>query len=155
MGNNPRENSTLVELTSAIVTAYVSHNAISAADIGKLIDDVHSAVKATMRPSNSEIDKEQVPAITINRSVTPDYIVCLEDGKRFKSMKQHLRRLGMTPAQYRAKWKLPANYPMVAMNYSTTRSQLAKRSGLGVKVASTAFPDMSVVKSFGAIGTVN
>ena len=78
MGNNPRENSTFVELTSAIVTAYVSHNAISAADIGKLIDDVHSAVKATMRPNKSELDKEQVPAISISRSVTPDYIVCLE-----------------------------------------------------------------------------
>ena len=127
------DDKTLVELTADIVAAYVSHNAIAASDLGKLIADVYPAVNETSGPAQPAPAPAQVPAISIRKSVTPDYIVCLEDGKKFKSMKRHLDKLGMTPAQYRAKWNLPPDYPMVAANYSATRSRLATVSGLGRK----------------------
>jgi predicted transcriptional regulator len=133
MANAPKPDTTLVELTSEIVAAYVSHNAISASELSRLIADVYSAVSATTGPTQASPEPTQAPAISIRKSVTPDYIVCLEDGKRFKTLRRHLQQLGMSPEQYRAKWKLPLDYPMVAPNYSAKRSNLARSLGLGRK----------------------
>lgn len=124
----------LIELSSEIVAAYVGHNALSVTDLPKLIADVYAALKGLgdqAAPSDVEPPK---PAVPVRRSVLPDHIVCLEDGKKFKSLKRHLMtHHQLTPQQYREKWGLPADYPMVAPNYSATRSSLAKTSGLGRK----------------------
>ncbi|EAQ35390.1 ROSMUCR transcriptional regulator [Nitrobacter sp. Nb-311A] len=121
-----------LDLTAEIVSAYVSNNTTPASEIPVLISQVHAAL---MRVSSgrSELPVEPVkPAVPIKKSMTADYLVCLEDGKRFKSLKRHLRtQYNMSPEQYRDKWKLPADYPMVAPNYAVTRSQLAKDMGLG------------------------
>jgi predicted transcriptional regulator len=121
-----------IGLTAEIVSAYVSNNTVASADIPALINQVHSAL---LRVSNAEgqANSEPLkPAVSIKRSINPDYLVCLEDGKKFKSLKRHLRtQYGMTPEQYRDKWSLPADYPMVAPNYAAARSQLAKQMGLG------------------------
>lgn len=121
-----------IELTADIVSAYVSNNSVSAGDIPGLINQVHSAL---MRVSGSPAESPSEPlkpAIPIKKSITPEYIVCLEDGKKFKSLKRHLRtQYNMTPEQYREKWGLAPDYPMVAPNYAAARSQLAKQMGLG------------------------
>lgn len=121
-----------IELTADIVSAYVSNNSVSASDIPGLINQVHSAL---MRVSAGQVEapaEPLKPAISVKKSITPEYIVCLEDGKKFKSLKRHLRtQYSMTPEQYREKWGLPADYPMVAPNYAAARSQLAKQMGLG------------------------
>jgi predicted transcriptional regulator len=123
---------TYIELTADIVSAYVSNNSVSASDIPALINQVHGAL---MRVSSgqSEMPAEPLkPAISVKKSITPEHIVCLEDGKKFKSLKRHLRtQYNMTPEQYREKWGLPPDYPMVAPNYAAARSQLAKQMGLG------------------------
>ena len=133
MADTPKADATLIELTSEIVSAYVSHNAISSSDLSKLIAEVYSAVNGTTQPAQPVPEPAQAPAISIRKSITPDYIVCLEDGKKFKSMKRHVMKLGMSPEQYRAKWNLPVDYPMVAASYSARRSDLAKTNGLGRK----------------------
>ena len=122
-----------IQLTANIVSAYVSNNSLSSAEIPALISQVYLALMrvstgaAVARPA--ELLK---PAVSIKRSITPAYLVCLEDGKKFKSLKRHLgTQYQMTPDQYRAKWNLPADYPMVAPNYAAVRSQLAKHMGLG------------------------
>jgi predicted transcriptional regulator len=130
----------LLEFTSDIVAAYVAHNALSSTDLPKLIADVHLALKTLGTEAAPAIDEPQKAAVSIRKSVTPDYLICLEDGKKFKSLKRHLLQLGMTPAQYREKWKLPPDYPMVAPNYSATRSALAKSLGLGRKPAAVPAP---------------
>jgi predicted transcriptional regulator len=121
-----------MELTADIVSAYVSNNTVAASEIPDLINQVH---RALLRVSGGvlELSAEPVkPAVSVKRSVTPEYIVCLEDGKKFKSLKRHLRtQYSMTPEQYREKWNLPPEYPMVAPNYAAARSQLAKQMGLG------------------------
>lgn len=121
-----------IELTADIVSAYVSNNSVSAGDIPGLINQVHSAL---MRVSAGQVEvpvEPLKPAISVKKSITPEYIVCLEDGKKFKSLKRHLRtQYTMTPEQYREKWALPPDYPMVAPNYAAARSQLAKQMGLG------------------------
>lgn len=115
-----------------IVSAYVSHNPILADNIPKVIADVHEALQALDPAKRPAPQNKPVPAVDLKKSVTNDYIVCLEDGKRFKTLKRHLRvHYGMTPEQYRAKWGLAPNYPMVAQNYAHRRSELAKLSGLG------------------------
>jgi predicted transcriptional regulator len=121
-----------IRLTAEIVSAYVSNNTVASADIPSLIDQVHSALlRATGAPGEPSPESLK-PAIAVKRSINPDFIVCLEDGKKFKSLKRHLRsRYGMTPEQYREKWGLPLDYPMVAPNYAAARSQLAKQMGLG------------------------
>jgi predicted transcriptional regulator len=129
------ENSTagsFIELTADIVSAYVSNNTVPAAEIPALINQVHAAL-SRVGGNPSEAPAEPLkPAIAVKRSITPDYIVCLEDGKKFKSLKRHLRtQYNMTPEQYRDKWALPPDYPMVAPNYAAARSQLAKQMGLG------------------------
>lgn len=122
-----------LEQVAGIVSAYVSNNALSPADLPKLIAETHMALRSLATETSQPVVQELTPAVPIKKSVTPDFIICLDDGKKFKSLKRHLTQLGMTPAEYRAKWGLPENYPMVAPNYSATRSSLAKSNGLGRK----------------------
>ena len=121
-----------IQLTATIVSAYVSDNTVPSAEIPALISEVYSAL---MRVTNGTVAPTAVPlkpAVPIKHSVTAEYIVCLEDGKKFKSLKRHLRdQYGMTAEQYRTKWGLPPDYPMVALNYSLVRSRIAKQTGLG------------------------
>ncbi len=125
----------LVELTSDIVAAYVGNNAVPAAELPHLIGDVFKALETAVSESaGDDVAIETRPAVPVRKSITPDYIVCLEDGKRFKSLKRHLRaHYDLTPEQYREKWGLPTDYPMVAPNYARRRSDLAKKMGLGQK----------------------
>jgi predicted transcriptional regulator len=121
-----------IELTAGIVSAYVSNNSIASTDIPILINQVHGALLRVSSGQNDVSAEPLKPAIPVKKSVTADYIVCLEDGKKFKSLKRHLRtQYKMTPEQYREKWGLPPDYPMVAPNYAAARSQLAKQMGLG------------------------
>ncbi|HEV7290905.1 MucR family transcriptional regulator [Devosia sp. RR2S18] len=126
----------LIELSTEIVSAYVSHNSVSPTDLPKLIADVHGALRA-LQSNEAPVQVEELkPAVPVRKSVAPDYIICLEDGKKFKSLKRHLRtHYNLSPEEYREKWGLPADYPMVAPNYSATRSKLAKDNGLGRKAA--------------------
>jgi predicted transcriptional regulator len=125
-------NGNFIELTADIVSAYVSNNSVSAGDIPNLINQVHSAlIRVSSGQAEAPVEPLR-PAVPVKRSITPDYIVCLEDGKKFKSLKRHLRtQYDITPEQYREKWGLPPDYPMVAPNYAAARSQLAKQMGLG------------------------
>jgi predicted transcriptional regulator len=124
----------LIELTAEIISAYVSNNTVVASDLPAIIGDVHDALsKASQRIAQTERE-ELRPAVTVKKSVTPDYIVCLEDGKKFKSLKRHLRtHYNLSPEEYREKWGLPHDYPMVAPNYAQARSALAKQMGLGTR----------------------
>ena len=126
----------LIELSTEIVSAYVSHNALSPSDLPKLIADVHGALR-TLSTNEAPLPVEELkPAVPVRKSVAADYIICLEDGKKFKSLKRHLRtHYNLSPEEYREKWGLPADYPMVAPSYSATRSKLAKDNGLGRKAA--------------------
>jgi len=128
------EQDNLIELTAEIVSAFVSTHPVAAGDLPGLINQVHSALYRTATGTIEPEKEELKPAISVKKSVTPDYIVCLEDGKKFKSLKRHLRtHYDLTPEQYREKWDLPADYPMVAPNYAKARSALAKEMGLGQK----------------------
>jgi len=131
MSDNPAKG--FVDLTANIVSAYVSHNTTPASEIPALIGQVHAALVRISGGHAETIATEAArPAVAVKKSVTPDYIVCLEDGKKFKSLKRHLRtQYKMTPEQYREKWGLAPDYPMVAPNYAAARSQLAKQMGLG------------------------
>ena len=122
-----------VELAAEIVSAYVSHNSLPALDLGNLIAEVHSVLtQLSGRPTETPSPETLKPAVPVKKSITNDYLICLEDGLRFKSLKRHLRtRYDMTPEQYRAKWQLAPDYPMVAPGYAKTRSQMAKSMGLG------------------------
>ena len=124
-----------LELAAELVAAYVSNNPVPSSGLPDLILAVHSSLeKLRSEPDPAPPQAEaKSPAVSIRRSVTPDYLICLEDGKRFKSLRRHLGLLGLTPEQYRQKWKLPSDYPMVAPNYATQRSALAKKIGLGQK----------------------
>lgn len=125
----------LMELTAEVVAAYVSNNSVPAGELPNLIADVHAALGRMDAPAApAPVAEKQKPAVNPKRSVHDDYIVCLEDGKKFKSLKRHLMtHYGLTPEQYREKWELDANYPMVAPNYAAARSQLARKIGLGRK----------------------
>ena len=124
----------LIDLSTEIVSAYVSHNALSVTDLPKLIADVHTALRGLRSNGPSEPAEELKPAVPVKKSIAADYLICLEDGKKFKSLKRHLMtHYNLTPDQYREKWNLDANYPMVAPNYAAARSQLAKTMGLGRK----------------------
>jgi predicted transcriptional regulator len=121
-----------IELTAAIVSAYVSNNSVQAGDLSSLISQVHSALTRVSSGHADAPNEPLKPAVSVKKSITPDHIVCLEDGKKFKSLKRHLRtQYSMTPEQYRDKWSLAPDYPMVAPNYAAARSQLAKQMGLG------------------------
>jgi len=121
-----------IELTASIVSAYVSNNSVPAQDLSALINQVHTALTRVSSGQGEVAVEQQKPAVSPKKSITPDYIVCLEDGKKFKSLKRHLRtQYNMTPEQYREKWNLGPDYPMVAPKYAEARSQLAKQMGLG------------------------
>lgn len=123
--------SELLELSTEIISAYVSHNVIPAAELPELIANVYGAMSAT-QTDPVEAKEPLKPAVSVRRSITDDYLICLEDGKKFKSLKRHLRtHYGLSPEEYRDKWGLPADYPMVAPNYAAARSELAKKMGLG------------------------
>ena len=129
-----KPNAELLELTTKIVAAHVSHNAMPAADLPRLIATVHETL-ANLRPEEAAPRPE--PAVSIKQSVKPEYIVCLDDGKKLKMLKRHLRTAyNMSPDEYRKKWGLPADYPMVAPKYAAVRSELAKKIGLGRKAGS-------------------
>jgi predicted transcriptional regulator len=131
MADNSSEQ-TLLELTAQIVAAYIGHNSVPSGEIANLIGQVHTALKRIVGGSASAPIELPKPAVPVRRSIASDYIVCLEDGKKFKSLRRHLRtQYDMTPEQYREKWGLPPDYPMVAPNYAAARSQLAKQMGLG------------------------
>ena len=125
-------NGNYIELTAEIVSAYVSNNTVPASEIPSLISQVHSALSRVSGKTGDVTAEPLKPAISVKKSITPEYIVCLEDGKKFKSLKRHLRtQYSMTPEQDREKWGLGTDYPMVAPNYAAARSQLAKQMGLG------------------------
>jgi predicted transcriptional regulator len=133
MESAARSPSYLIEMVSDIVSAYVAHNPVPVADLPKLIEKVHSTL-VEIDGAGPGIDSkpELKPAVPVRKSVTDDHIVCLEDGKKFKSLKRHLRtRYDMSPEEYREKWSLPSDYPMVAPNYAKQRSDLARKMGLG------------------------
>ncbi|ESY01388.1 MucR family transcriptional regulator [Mesorhizobium sp. LNJC405B00] len=121
-----------VSIAADIVAAYVSNNPLPVGELPKLIGDIHAALKGIGTAAIETVIKQE-PAVSIRKSVTPDFIICLEDGKKFKSLKRHLQHFNLTPDEYRQKWNLPSDYPMVAPNYAATRSALAKSIGLGRK----------------------
>lgn len=128
------DKNTLIDMTAEIVSAYVSNNEISAAELPALIQQVFNSLSNVAQGGVIQESGPQKPVISAKRSITPEYLVCLEDGKKFKSLKRHLRaHYDMSPEQYRAKWGLAKDYPMVAPNYASARSALAKRMGLGQK----------------------
>lgn len=126
---------TLITLTSDIVAAHVSNNSVAVGDLATLINNVYGAL-AGLKPSEAKAEPAPEPAVSIRASIKNDHIVCLEDGKKLKMLKRHLAtRYNMTPEQYRARWNLPADYPMVAPAYAEKRRELAKKIGLGRKPA--------------------
>jgi predicted transcriptional regulator len=122
-----------IELAAEIVAAFVSNNPLPKSELPSLIQALHESVlRLAAEPENTQPQIEvKEPAVPIRRSITPEFLICLDDGKRFKSLRRHLAGLGLTPEQYREKWKLPSDYPMVAPNYAAQRSVLAKQIGLG------------------------
>lgn len=128
----------LIDMTADIVSAYVGNNTVGSSELSELITQVYSALDGVAGNGGKVPAEPLKPAVSIKKSVTPDYIVCLEDGKKFKSLKRHLRtHYDLSPEEYRAKWGLSADYPMVAPNYAKARSQLAKKMGLGQKRSKT------------------
>src|ERR671916_2365243 len=117
-------------LTAEVVSAYVAKNALPPADIPDLIASVHQALQGLSAPAQAEPEKRE-PAVSIRKSITPEFLISLEDGKRYKTLRRHLNGRALTPEQYREKWGLPRDYPMVAPNYAKQRSELAKALGLG------------------------
>ncbi|HJM60082.1 MAG: MucR family transcriptional regulator [Alphaproteobacteria bacterium] len=125
-------------MTSNIVSSYVSHNALPADQIPELIKTVYTSLDGVQPSTSKTTEQSQKPVVSVRRSITPDYIICLEDGKKLKMLKRHLRtKYSMSPEDYRAKWNLPVDYPMVAPNYAKQRSEFAKKIGLGRKKASS------------------
>jgi predicted transcriptional regulator len=134
MERDIRSRTQLIELVSDIVSAYVAHNPVPVAELPKLIERVHATLQEIEGAPPAEAKPELKPAVPVRKSVTDDHIVCLEDGKKFKSLKRHLRtRYDMSPEEYREKWGLAADYPMVAPNYARQRSDLARKMGLGLQ----------------------
>lgn len=133
--DDSKQSGLLTELTSEVVSAYVSNNIVPVEQLPGLIREVHGALSSTSGSAQLEEPKEkQKPAVPIKKSLTHDYLICLEDGKQFKSLKRHLKtHYDLTPEQYREKWGLPADYPMVAPAYAEARSKLAREMGLGQK----------------------
>jgi len=124
-------NATLIELTADIASAYVSNNSVSAADLPGLIKNIHIALSGTSAEPEPVVEVK-TPAVSIKKSITDDFLICLEDGRKFKSLKRHLRaKYNLSPEEYRTKWSLPKDYPMVAPAYANARSALAKQMGLG------------------------
>ena len=128
----PSRSEDLLRLASDIVAAYVSNNPLPVSELPAMIKSVHATLGGLSGMAAAEMATSQKPAVTVKKSITPEYIVCLEDGKKLKMLKRYLRsRYGLSPEEYRAKWGLPADYPMVAPNYAAQRSEFAKKIGLG------------------------
>jgi predicted transcriptional regulator len=126
------EKSEIIEMTADIVSAYVGNNAVTAGDLPALIQSVHRALAGATADAEPVEAAPKEPAVSVRKSITADFLICLEDGRKFKSLKRHLRtKYNMSPEEYRAKWGLPKDYPMVAPNYAKARSDLAKQMGLG------------------------
>ena len=138
MSESDQNREALMAYTAEIVASYVSQNAISTSDLPNLISAVHASMMQLNGPKAEPAPEPLTPPVSIKKSVTPDYLISLEDGKRYKSLKRHLSGRGLTPADYRTKWGLPHDYPMVAPNYAAQRSALAKSMGLGRKPAEPA-----------------
>ncbi|WP_421916838.1 MucR family transcriptional regulator [Mesorhizobium sp.] len=129
-------NADLLAMTADIVSAYVSNNPLPVSELARVIADTYAAVSKLHGPSSPQPEEKSEPAVPIKKSVTPDFIICLEDGKKFKSLKRHIgTHYNLSPDAYRAKWGLPSDYPMVAANYSAARSRMARAIGLGRKAA--------------------
>jgi predicted transcriptional regulator len=127
-----------LELAANIVSAFVSNNSVSVADLPNLIENVHTALRNSGQPAPQREEAKPTPAVPTKRSITPDYLISLEDGKHYKSLKRHLGKLGLTPVAYREKWGLPHDYPMIAANYAAKRSELAKSFGFGQRRSKAA-----------------
>lgn len=124
----------ILQLTSEIVSSHVSNNPVPVTDLPAVIQSVYSTLDNLAHDAEEEPEEELIPAVSVKKSITPDYIICLEDGKKLKMLKRHLRtRYDMTPEEYRDRWNLPSDYPMVAPNYAAKRQELAKKNGLGRK----------------------
>jgi predicted transcriptional regulator len=136
--SNGLKSDDILKLATEIVAAYVSNNPIPVSEVPAMIKSVHSTLGGLGGGLTGELQLSQKPAIPVKRSVNPDFIVCLEDGKKLKMLKRYLRsNYGMTPEEYRSKWGLPADYPMVAPNYAAQRSEFAKKIGLGRTASSS------------------
>ncbi len=121
-----------LDMTVEIVSAFVGNNSVPASELPGLIQSIHQALNGIASGEETKVEAPKEPAVSVKKSISNDYIVCLEDGRKFKSLKRHLRtKYGMSPEDYRAKWNLPKDYPMVAPNYAKARSDLAKQMGLG------------------------
>ena len=122
-----------IGLAADVVSAFVSNNSLPVGELPALIHAVHTSIMRLAEGPQSAAQQveEKAPAVSVRKSITPDYLICLDDGKRFRSLRRHLTALGMTPQQYREKWRLPADYPMVAPSYAAQRSAMAKSMGLG------------------------
>jgi len=128
------KNNDLVQMTADVVTTCVANNSVVRQDIPTLIENVHRAFAAIQNgPEEIKVAEPLQPRIPIKKTITPDYLISLEDGRQYQTLKRHLRGVGLTPEEYRAKWGLPDDYPMVAPNYSEQRSQMAKTMGLGAQ----------------------
>jgi predicted transcriptional regulator len=139
MNHESSDSTYLTEMTADIAAAYVSNNNVARTDLAALIAGIHSSLSSLGAPEAPSAPAALVPAVSIKKSVTPDYIICLEDGKQFKSLKRHLSsHYDMTPDEYRRKWGLPDHYPMVAATYAAKRSELARSMGFGQKKAEPA-----------------
>ena len=138
MPSSHTESPDQVSLAADVVSAYVSHNSVPTGGLADLIHAVHATLTKLGAVTAVPEPEALVPAVPIRKSITPGYIICLDDGKKFKSLKRHLAAHGMTPDQYRQKWNLPKDYPMVAADYTASRSALAKKLGLGRKAKGTA-----------------
>ena len=141
-----------IDLAADIVKSFVSNNSVPRGELAALIEAVHAAVKRLAGPSEAAaaVSEPPTPAVSVRKSVTPDYLICLDDGRQFKSLRRHLATLGMTPEQYRAKWSLPSDYPMVAPNYAAQRSALAKKIGFGLRekpIAATPPPSPGKIEA--------
>jgi predicted transcriptional regulator len=121
-----------LDMTADIVSAFVGNNSVPASELPSLIQSVYQALNSISNGEETKVEAPKEPAVSVKKSISNDFIVCLEDGRKFKSLKRHLRtKYGMSPEDYRAKWNLPKDYPMVAPNYAKARSDLAKQMGLG------------------------
>ncbi|MEZ0172428.1 MucR family transcriptional regulator [Microvirga sp. TS319] len=137
------QNQNFISIAADIVSSYVANNSVQRADLPGVIASVHAALQGLCGPKQEETERPQ-PAIPVRKSVTPDFLISLEDGKKYKSLKRHLGKLGLTPSAYREKWSLPADYPMVAPSYAAKRSELAKKMGLGQQRKKTAAKSAAV-----------
>ena len=138
MANSNSASPNKISLSADIVAAYVTHNSVPPGGLPALIESVHSALTRLGAVETVPEPEALVPAVPIRKSITPGFLICLDDGKKFKSLRRHLGSLGMTPEEYRIKWNLPKDYPMVAPEYAATRSALAKSIGFGQRRKDTA-----------------